>query len=207
MRMSKFGFTLAALALIAIAAPVRSYADTYQIFQLESDQDYFFYGMDDAGDVAFERSPPTGPCGPVSVCYFTYVNDVFTGATSTVPTFTADDGTPCSAIVAPPGSAGDAVCNNGREAFTGDYTGALQHSTVYTGLDPADALPVYGGGVIYMNSLGDIVFDDIYDEEFFEAVDTSTTGTLNPTPEPGSLFLVGTGALAALGTLRRRFIA
>jgi hypothetical protein len=50
------------------------------------------------------------------------------------------------------------------------------------------------------NSFGDIVFEDIGDEEVFEVYDLTT----HAIPEPGTLSLLTTGALGAAGAIRRR---
>jgi hypothetical protein len=55
---------------------------------------------------------------------------------------------------------------------------------------------------VVMNASGDFVWADGRDELFFEAIDLTTA----PTPEPGSILLVGTGALAAAAAMRRRFL-
>jgi hypothetical protein len=73
---------------------------------------------------------------------------------------------------------------------------------VYTGPDPvlAQVSGALGGGLIFLNGQGDIVYDDVFDEDWFEAIDLTTAAT----PEPASLFLFGTGALGALGIMRKR---
>jgi hypothetical protein len=48
-----------------------------------------------------------------------------------------------------------------------------------------------------MHSRGDIVFDDYFSEQWFEAIDLTI-------PEPGGILLLGSGALTAIGAMRRR---
>jgi len=58
------------------------------------------------------------------------------------------------------------------------------------------------GDLLAMNGLGDIVFDDGFNDIAYYAVDLDT---LAATPEPSSLLLLATGALAlaAFVTFRR----
>jgi hypothetical protein len=60
----KVEFPLAVLSLVAIlfSAPARSFADTYQLSPLTSDNGYFFYGIDDTGHVVI-NNPFTDYCG------------------------------------------------------------------------------------------------------------------------------------------------
>ena len=53
-----------------------------------------------------------------------------------------------------------------------------------------------------MNNQGDIVWDDIYSENFFEAIDLTT----DQVPEPSGFLLLGTGLIAGAGTMRRRLL-
>ncbi|HEX7158258.1 MAG TPA: PEP-CTERM sorting domain-containing protein [Edaphobacter sp.] len=185
-------------ALFSTTAKLAS-ADTYKMFALANDAGTSFYSMDDSGNVALA----TGFCppGPPNVpCYDTYHYGVPTAlGTFVVPTFTDDQGTPCTPAVPPGGHVLGGVCNNGREVFTGTLSGSQVFPGLYSGSFPDINTIVpshFGGDGLYMNSNGDIVVDDIFSENWYFFQDTSV-------PEPGSILLFGTGALAAIGAIRR----
>jgi hypothetical protein len=194
---------LAILAIISVffAAPTLSFADTYQVVNLSSDQGYIFDGMSDSGLVVI-YNPLQTFCGGNNGCFYSYVNGVSAGVSTTLPTFTADNGTPCTPSVPAGGTVGNGVCNNGRDAFTGELSSSQMLPGVYASPGITTVLSFGGGGTVYMNALGSIVFDNIYTQEFEEAVDL----TAAPAPEPSTLLLLSTGmlAIAALTTLRRR---
>jgi PEP-CTERM motif len=198
---------LAILALVSVffAAPARSLADTFQIVTLGSDMGYSFYGMDDSGLVVLDN-PSFPGCGPTA-CYFSFLNGISTGTfTTAAPIFTADDGTPCTPSVPAGGQVDNGVCNNGRDAFSGKLTSGQHNPNLYFGTAFQD---IFGPGVgpfpanpgqVFMNSLGDIVFDDELNENWDEAIDLTTS----PVPEPASILLLATGLFALLATTRYR---
>jgi hypothetical protein len=202
MRSSKswFATVLLAVAGFCFALPQPAHADTYQIVTLSSDGGYFFYGMNASGTVVLNSS---AFC--FTNCYDVYINGVLTTVnTPTAPSIVDDQGTPCTPAVPSGGSVIHGVCNNGREAFTGRLTTSQVHPGIYTG--PNDALLMAGGeGFIFMNSVGDIVFDDHFTDDWYEAIDLTSDPApdLSPVPEPNPALLVVTGLLGLAAATRR----
>ena len=202
MRSSKPWFSLAAILIqscLLITSPAM--ADTYKVFTLDTDQDRFVYGIDPSGSVVLSaQAGSDGQCAPTVDCYETFIGGVLASRTNAPPpAFTLDDGTPCSPA-APPGlTVLHAVCNNGREAFSARAPGQ-PFPDLYTGPKIVDLFPGQAGGdFLYLNSEGDILWNDSRTELWLEAFDLTSQ-----TPEPGSLFLLATGTLAAAEALRRR---
>jgi hypothetical protein len=209
MRLTKSCLSMGIATLIAIlfAAPLHSFADTYQIYNLGSDGGYYFDGMSSTGTVVFD-SPYSPACGFSSNCYKTFSDGISAGVSSTAPTITDDNGTPC-APSDPGGWVAHGVCNNGLEAFTGTLGHGQIYPDVYVG---SQQIFTGGEGFIFMNSAGDIVFDDQFNDDWYEAIDLSTptpdylsnSELPSVAPEPGGIFLLGTGLFALAILLRRR---
>jgi hypothetical protein len=199
MRVFSPSVCLAALVLAALqfAIPTHARADTYDLVGLGIDNTQFV-GMDDSGHVVLYAS--FFSCGnPATGCYETFNGTSFTD-TSTAPAYTYDDGTPCSPTVPSGGSVLHGVCNNGRDAFTGYLTASQVQAGVYAGSSPPTLLISGGYGPIFMNSIGNIVFDEEVSDEWYEAIDLTTAAT----PEPGTIVLLATSILALLAFARRR---
>ena len=208
MRLSKLSFCIALAVLFF--APIASHADTYQIVGLGIDN-VQFYGMDDSGHVVF--STGNSYCGgQYSVCYGSDAN----GWSGAAPAFSWDNGVGCSPTLPPGTSDLSAVCNNGKVAFYGYEPGNFPTEGLYSGPDSTQL--VTGGFFtlsLHMNGNGDIVFDNGYLDEWFEAIDLSTVPTAHSlasvavsapetTPEPTSILLFSTGAIALAGIVLRR---
>jgi hypothetical protein len=202
MRSSKPFFSLAAILLQScLFIPSPSLADTYKVFTLDTDQDRFAYGIDPSGNVVL--SVDTGPgnkCDPGKNCYETFIGGVLAFRTNAPPpAFTLDDGTPCSPAAPPGTTVLHAACNNGREVFSARAPGQ-PFPDLYTGPNSLDLFPSQGeGSFLYLNSEGDILWNDSHTEFWLEAFDLTSQ-----VPEPGSLFLLAIGTLAAAEALRRR---
>ena len=197
--------TVLALLIALFATPTSSFADTYQIYNLQSDQGYFFYGMNEYGEAVIDLSQHSACAIGTTHCYQTYINGLPTGFTTTPPPLIYDNGGQCAPTLPSGESLIYAACNSGRVAFTGRLTPTQVMTGVYTGplSNPsAVTLPPQGANgdlpFIFINSQGDVVWDDVFDEEFFEAIDLTAQ-----VPEPASLLLFGTGTLALALTTRR----
>jgi hypothetical protein len=210
MRLSRLPFcvAIAALFFLQFSAPAASHADTYQIVGLNIDN-VQFYGMDDSGHVVFSTS--NSYCGgQYSVCYG------HDGDWSGVaPAFSWDNGVGCSPTLPPGTSDLAAVCNNGRVAFYGYESGNYPLEGLYSGSNPLQLVTSgFFTSSVHMNGLGDIVFDNGYLDEWYEAIDLSTAPALSlasvsapvsePVSEPASILLLGTGAIALVGMSLRR---
>ena len=178
-------FSVFALFIALFAAPTRSFADTYQILNLQSDQGYFFYGMNQYGDVVMNESYYS-LCGMASpTCYETYVNGLPAGLTTTPPSLIYDNGGQCAPTLPAGESSLYAACNNGRVAFTGYLKPTQVMPSIYTGPSSnPSAVNLFREKTatytfIFINSQGDVVWDDVFDEEFFEAIDL-TARSPNP---------------------------
>ena len=198
---SWFAAVLLAIAGFCCALPHPAYADTYQIVTLGSDGGYFFYAMNDSGTVVLDSY---GNC--IATCYYTYVDGALTTAANpTAPSIVDDQGTPCAPALPSGGSVIHGVCNNGVDAFTGRLTTSQVHPGIYIG--PNDDLLMAGGeGSLFMNSVGDIVFDDHFTDDWFEAIDLTSDPAPDPAPvpEPNPALLVATGLLGLAAATRLR---
>jgi hypothetical protein len=179
------------LAATLFLAPAQLHADTYKLVDLGNDNGRSIVGIDTSGQVVIANG--------ILFEYQTYSNGVLVNTTSTLPSLTYDDGTPCSV---PSGfalaSSSESVCNNGRIGFgsrsnpngdtSGVYTGPISSLTLFDTSGTTDGA--------FLNASGDFAWSDGVHEENFEAIDI--------TPEPSSLLLFGTGCLSLFAVLRRK---
>ena len=198
-----------ALLIIAVMTALPAVADTYQLLRLASDDSVFIYGIDDNEVVL--QNPPGNICGMNQIpCYLTYVNGIEVSQSFIPPILSPNMGGPSGPGCAPLPT--DAVvsaflCVNGYEAYIGAFPGpggSRGPAGIFNGPDPvtnyvAGILPVPDQRFLAENSFGDIVYDEEFDGNIFEAIDL----TSHEAPEPNTILMVGTGLLAA-GSIRRR---
>jgi PEP-CTERM motif len=191
-----------AFAVVSFTAPKPSYADTYQIYDLGSGTRRGVIGITDTGTVVISNIGATCDGSTGNVCFVTWVNGEPTGASETIPDLPYDDGTPCAVL--PAGATSLSRCNNGHEVLG---EGAFGRGGITITNPPPNAVLLVDTANIFVNSLGDYVTivgigdtgNDL-DGEVIEGIDLTTRAT----PEPASIVLLGTGVLAALGSIRRR---
>ena len=210
MKTSKLCLSAAVLAIAALQStlPTPALADTFQFFNLGDANDHNIVGIDTSGAVVI--SSPTGP--HFDLLYQTYVGGIIINSSATIPNLIYDNGTPCTPTVSAPitwtPGLGQTRCNNGHEVYFGTFPVPPPNpfgEGIFTGpnltdrlTDPADPMIAASSlDPVVMNASGDFAWVDGLDETIFEAIDTTV-------PEPGSIFLLGTGALAAAEAMRRR---
>jgi hypothetical protein len=188
---------IAALVVTPFSALKPALADTYTVYNLGNDQNLAMVGLTVSGAAVIYN----GACVFTSAsCYTTYINGVPVNQSTTAPSLIYDNGGTCTSLL----SGFDinrAVCNNGRIGFGTFYDSTTGLAAgVYTGPDssPAYLFPGSLDGA-FLNSSGDLLWDNGQANEFFEAIDTSAS----PVPEQPTLVLLATG-LVALTTLIRR---
>jgi len=200
-----------------------AHADTYEILALGYDTDFDIYGIDGSGDVILTNGAGGEPCvadpgNPLFYvpCYYTFVNGIAVSHSTTAPTITdnigpAGPGCPAIPSYTPASLISFDLCANGHELYGVDglyvnpNTGLVGGRGVYDGPDPTldSVVGIYpeniGPDRAMENSYGDLVFEDVGEEEIIEAYDVTAHA-----PEPTTLALLSTGALATAAAIRKR---
>jgi hypothetical protein len=185
---------LAVAASAALLLPAHCFADSYQIVSLGTDAAVGLYGIDSSGAVVLDKS---AYCA--TACFDTYVDGVLM-ATSSTPDIVPDDGSPCDPATPADFTVEHAICNGNREAYTGYFDNQKITTAVFAGPGSSDLLAAGGEGPLLMNSAGDIVWDDHFTEQLFEAVDVTPSAA----PEPSTWILMATASLAIFGLAQLR---
>jgi hypothetical protein len=196
MKLSRYSLRAAilAFAVVSFTAPKPSHADTYQIYDFGAASHTGIVGITDSDLIVLFQ---IGCSGFNAQCYIIDSVDALVGTSTTNPDLPYDNGTPCPIL---PVGAIFSRCNNGHEVL-GQGRGFPPIT------NPPPNAVILDSPLIDLNSFGDyfgiVGIGEIgidLDGELVVGIDI----TSHATPEPASIALVGTGILAALGSMRRR---
>jgi len=195
-----FGTALLVIAVVLLTIPLPASADTYTIYKLGPANSTGLYGITSSGAVVTYNAE----CGePGFSCYTTVVDGVVVGESTTAPVLSYDDGTKCSVSsgFASVGAASP-VCNSGFIGFGSRYNPNGDPGGIYTGpTSDLSLIQTFGTtDQVDLNHLGDFAWTDGEDEYIYEAIDD----TIAVSPEPSSVWLVGSGLLTVVGFSRRK---
>jgi hypothetical protein len=208
----RIGSMILLFASLFLLAASFAKADAYQIYSLGDGHRRSPIGITASGEVVILDTANLLQCGAIpfqSGCYQLYMNGVLIGAQIDPPSLVYDDGTPCTPVSQFPGDIAAAKCNGSHEVYGTDRYAAIPR-TIFDGPNLTDTVASgYELDELLLNSSGDFAFvaNEGFqgidgDGEIYEAVDLTTDAA----PESASFLLVGTGVLAALGSLRRRVL-
>ena len=219
----RFGFRqiviLASCALAMLVSPAaRAFADTYSLTAVAYTQSENFAAGDDFGNYTINVSDRLindshyncgGAVNPM-FCYEThYINSSIPVFTTVPPPLWNDPDPIAGSDSCAPGAGFDVyriLCANGHMIFAGSFDLPSGRSLrgIWSGSDPDLYADYLGSGSIdggFMTGNGNAYFIDGLHDSLDVALNLSAT----PVPEPGTLVLLGTGALSLLGITRRRF--
>lgn len=212
---------LTSCALATVLSPgARAFADTYSLSAVAYTQSENFAGGDDFGNYTINVSDrmlhdPNYNCGGVvnpMFCFETHYINSSTPVLTTAPPTLWNDPNPiagtdsCSLDAGSGFNAYRILCDNGHMIFGGffDLPDGSFLRGIWSGSNPNLDADYLGNGSIdggFMTANGNAYFIDGLHDSLDVALNLSAT----PVPEPGTLVLLGTGALSLLGITRRRF--
>ncbi len=187
------------LLLGGLLSPLHCVAESYSVYSLHLDQGSALIGLESSGAVVIDQSVGGNVCGAGATdCYFTYVDGSVVSTSAQAPsTSMLDDGTACSPSMPSGFQTLRATCNGTWEAISGYAASSNIHTaSLYSGADLSNDFVAPGDDFkLFLDANGDMAFDNILNDTIYEAIPEA--------PEPSSLWLCGTGVLAALLYARR----
>jgi hypothetical protein len=209
--------------LVALATPLAlsattAFADLYSVRVVTGTQGESFVAGDDYGDYTLNATitaEGTHKCGSMAdpagnTCYQTYYADtkqtVYSFTAPKLPTYSSPTaGSGCGFSLSDYEVVFHELCDNGHEIISGVGYAPGRSQGILGLFDGPNAVTdeIYRGsldGRDILTTNGNLFYDDGQDDTMNVAIDLSTS----PVPEPSSLVLLATGALATAELLRRR---
>lgn len=196
---------IVALAAFLFFAPLASRADSFSIVGNWAERTWGFQGIDQNGYVYLENFH--------SILYQTEIlsptgSSVIVNSNSPL-TVVSDRGSSCQESLSGFNHVLSGICNGGRFAFLYDANGDPNTSLyTYDGTGTAQFVTTDAhGDLLAMNGLGDIVFDDGFNDIGYYAVNLTTLSAVTPEPSSFLLLVTGTIALAGFDGFRRKSLS
>lgn len=174
-----------------------AHAGSFTVYPISGDNGYNIIGIDSAGDVMLEAPIGCSGVNDPNRCFELFSDGRLVSESDSLINFTADNGSAC-AYDSPGGAAlaGRSMCNGDEQVAGIRNDMSLQIQELSNG--GLGSLVLYGtADVLFLNHAGDFVVTDGLNDEIYQVVQV--------TPEPTTLLLLGTAALATVWLARRRF--